>query len=166
MFAPPFPTPVPVVSKVQWSTMSFGFGVGDFLAVLGLFERIAIELKNYRDAPAQFQNLSVELDLLQRTLMHVVQAQKDDQEDKQILEQIRAIVSHCHQPLQAFIDKLLSKERSLGHYRTARLNDVGIRMKWSIVTQKDVEELRKVMLSEMAAINMLLSVQQLSVQSC
>ncbi|KAH7556630.1 hypothetical protein BM1_06064 [Bipolaris maydis] len=142
--------------------MSFGFGIGDLLAVLGLFERIATELKNYRDAPAQFQNLSVELDLLQHTLKHVIQTQTDDQDNKQIHEQIRAIVNHCHQPLQAFIDKLLSKERSLGHYRTARLNDVGIRMKWSMVTQKDVEELRKVMLSEMAAINMLLSVQQLT----
>ncbi|EUC45948.1 hypothetical protein COCMIDRAFT_25927 [Bipolaris oryzae ATCC 44560] len=142
--------------------MSFGFGTGDFIAVLGLFERIAIEIKNYRDAPAQFQNLSIELDLLQRTLMHVVQTQTDDQEDKQVLERIRAIASHCHQPLQGFIDKLLSKERSLGHYRTARLNDVGIRMKWSMVTQRDIEELRKVVLSEMAAINILLGVQQLN----
>lgn len=141
--------------------MSFGFAIGDFIAVLGLFERIAIELKNYRDAPVQFQNLSVELDLLRSTLKHVLQAQSDDQDDIQVLERIRAIVNHCHQPLQAFIDKLRSKDCSLGHYRTARLNDLGVRMKWSMVTQKDVEELRKVMLSEMVAINMLLSVQQL-----
>lgn len=141
--------------------MSFGFAIGDFIAVLGLFERIAIELRNYRDAPARFQNLIVELDLLRSTLTHVLQAQTDDQNDKLIVERIRAIVTHCHQPLLAFVDKLRSRERSLGHNRTARLSDVGIRMKWSMVTQKDVEELRKILLSEMLAINMLLSVQQL-----
>ncbi|KAG7057883.1 transcriptional corepressor ssn6 [Colletotrichum scovillei] len=142
--------------------MSFGFAIGDFIAVLGLFERIAIELRNYRDAPARFQNLIVELDLLRSTLKHVLQAQTDDQSDELIVERIRAIVTHCHQPLLAFVDKLRSKERSLGHNRTARLSDVGIRMKWSMVTQKDVDELRKILLSEMLAINMLLSVQHLT----
>ncbi len=141
--------------------MSFGFAVGDFLAVLGLFERVAIELKGYRNAPSHFQQLSVELDLLRSTFTHVLQAETDQGTDKQIMERIRAIAIHCQGPLQAFIDKMKSKDRALGHYRTSRLNDVGIRLKWSMVTQKDVDELRKVILSEMVAINMLLSVQQL-----
>jgi hypothetical protein len=141
--------------------MSFGFAIGDFIAVLGLFERIATELRNFRDAPARFQNLIVELDLLRSTLAHVLQTQSDDESDKQIVERIRAIVTHCHQPLRTFLNKLQSKEGSLGHYRTARLSDVGVRMKWSMVTQKDIDELRKILLSEMVAINMLLSIQQL-----
>ena len=89
------------------------------------------------------------------------QAETDEETDRQVLERIRAIAMHCQRPLQAFIDKMKSKDRALGHYRTARLNDVGIRLKWSMVTKKDVDELRKVILSEMVAINMLLSIQQL-----
>ena len=47
--------------------MSFGYAVGDVITILNHFERVAIEVRNYRDAPQHFQQLSVELHLLQQT---------------------------------------------------------------------------------------------------
>ncbi|KAH7227566.1 hypothetical protein BKA60DRAFT_653925 [Fusarium oxysporum] len=41
--------------------MSFGYGVCDVIAVLGLCERVAIELRNYKDTPMQFQQLQTSL---------------------------------------------------------------------------------------------------------
>jgi hypothetical protein len=76
--------------------MSFQFAIGDFILVLGSFERIATELKDYYHAPVQFQNLSVELDLLRSTVKHVLEASTNDREYNQTLQRIRAIFNHCH----------------------------------------------------------------------
>ena len=142
--------------------MSFGFGTGDFLAALNLFERIATELRNYRDAPVRFRQLTVELELLRNTLLHVLHTEPANLSERENLDRIRAIIIHCYRPLQAFLDKMRSKEGSLGHFRTTRtLSNVSTRLHWSMIMQKDVDDIRKIILSQMTAINMLLSVQQL-----
>ena len=144
--------------------MSFGYGVGDVIAILGLFERVAIELRNYKQAPAQFQQLGAELDLLRNTLKYVLQLNADDPAERETLDRIRAITMHCLQPLQALADRMQTKESGLGHFRGARsISSIGTRLHWSMIAQKDVDELRKVVLSEMIAVNMLLSLQQLYV---
>ncbi|CAF3500620.1 unnamed protein product [Fusarium graminearum] len=143
-------------------TMSFGYAVGDVIAVLGLFERIAIELRNYKDAPVHFQQLRAELDLVHSTLKHVLSLESDCKEELQTLEQIRAIVIHCSQPLQAMVNKMRSKESSLGHFKSTRnLGAIGERLHWSMIAQGDVDSVRKMIMSQMAAINILMSVQQL-----
>jgi hypothetical protein len=90
--------------------MSFGYVIDDVIAVLGLFERVAIELRNYKDAPMHFQQLRAELDLVHSTLKHVLSLEPDCIEELQTLEKIRAIVVHCSQPLQAMVNKMRSKE--------------------------------------------------------
>ncbi|KAL2682390.1 hypothetical protein Neosp_006840 [[Neocosmospora] mangrovei] len=60
-------------------------------------------------------------------------------------------------------DKMRTKEGNLGHFRTTRsLSSIGTRLHWSMVAQSDVDGFRKTIMSEMAAINILLSVQQLT----
>ncbi|KAF4437391.1 hypothetical protein F53441_13068 [Fusarium austroafricanum] len=143
--------------------MSFGCAVGDVIAVLGLFERIAIELRNYKDAPTHFQQLRAELDLVHSTLKHVLSLDPECEEELQTLEKIRAIVMHCSQPLQAMVGKMRSKDGSLGHFKTTRsLSAIGTRLHWSIIAKSDVDSLRQVVMSQMSAINILLSVQQLT----
>jgi hypothetical protein len=135
---------------------------GDVIAILGLFERVAVELRNYKDAPAHFQHLGVELDLLRSTLRHTLQLQPENDDERQVLSKVGAIATHCLQPLQAMADKMRSKESSLGHFRTTTcLVNIGTRVHWSLIARKDVDELRKVILAEMVAINILLSTQQL-----
>lgn len=51
--------------------MSFGYGIGDVIAVVNLFERIAQEVQNYRDAPPHFQQLGAELSLLSEPLSNL-----------------------------------------------------------------------------------------------
>jgi hypothetical protein len=86
--------------------MSFGLGVGDALAVLGLFERIAIELRNYKSAPAHFQQLGAELDLLQSAIRHVLRVVPHTLHDRQTIERVRAIVMHCLPAVQTLMDKM------------------------------------------------------------
>ncbi|KAI1073290.1 hypothetical protein LB507_010811 [Fusarium sp. FIESC RH6] len=147
--------------------MSFGYAVGDVIAVLGLFERIAIELRNYKDAPMHFQQLRAELDLVHSTLKHVLSLEPDCKEEHQTLEQIRAIVLHCSAPLQGMVNKMRSKESSLGHFKSSKtLSNIGERLHWSMIAQGDVDSLRKIIMSQMASVNILLSVQQLFAYAC
>lgn len=143
--------------------MSFGFAVGDVIAAVQLFERVAIEVHNYRDAPQHFQQLGSELHLLQRALQRLLQVEPNDEDEREQLEQIRAIALHCHQPVQAFIDKMRPNSSSLGHVSSSRtLSTIRCKLHWSLVTRGDVDELRKVIMSDMVATNMLLAIQQLS----
>ncbi len=142
--------------------MSFGYAVGDVIAVLGLFERIAVELRNYKNAPAHFQQLGVEIDLLQSAIRHALRLIPQNDAHRQTLERVRAIVAHCLPPLQALIGKMRSKESSLGHFRTSRsLSNIGTRIHWSMIAKQDVDEVRVTIMSEIAAINMLLIAQSL-----
>ena len=142
--------------------MSFGYAIGDIVALLSLFERVAIEVRNYQNAPRHFQQLAAELKLLQTTLHRLLQIEPSDEEEKQQLECTRAVAIHCSLPLQAFVAKMRPKEPILGHRRSAgTLSTIGTRLHWSLVTRRDVEELRSVVLAGMTAINISLGMQQL-----
>ncbi|KAK3295832.1 uncharacterized protein B0H64DRAFT_156060 [Chaetomium fimeti] len=102
---------------------------GEIIAILGLFERVVIELRNYHDAPAHFQNLRAELDLLRSALRHALQLRADSDEERQMLDKVAAIAMHCLQPLQAMADKMRTKESSLGYFRTSKsLVNIGTRL--------------------------------------
>ncbi|KAF5581799.1 hypothetical protein FPCIR_9907 [Fusarium pseudocircinatum] len=113
------------------------------------------------DAPAQFQQLRAELDLLRGTLKLILSLEPECDAERDLLEQIRAIVIYCAQPLQSMADKMRSKETSLDHFKaTASLRSIGTRLHWSMVGLDEVQELRKAFMSQMAGINVLMSVQQ------
>ena len=136
--------------------------VGDAIAILNLFERVVLELRNYRDAPSHFQQLSTELDLLSSTLRHASQLRPSNEDERKTLEKVGAIARACLIPIQDLADKMRTKEGSLGHYRTTRsLASIGTRLHWSLISRKDIDGLRTTILSEMLAINMLLSTLQL-----
>ena len=41
--------------------MSFGIGIGDVLAILRVFDCVAVEVRNYRDTPLHFTHSGAEL---------------------------------------------------------------------------------------------------------
>lgn len=138
--------------------MSFGIGVGDVFAVLGLIEKVAGEIKNYRSAPRHFQQLQAELDLLHSTIQYVLRIDPSTPEEDKALDLIRAVALHCNQPLQAFVLKLRGHERVLGHHRiSAGFGAIGTRLHWSMIGRKDVDDLHKVLVPEIMAISVLLS---------
>ena len=148
--------------------MSFGFAIGDFIAVLNTLERVAIEVRAYRDAPTHFQELASELHLFKRALSRLQEIEPDHEDEKDRLEHLRAMALHCQQPLLTFIEKMRLKESSIGlsHQRKAMtLSTIGSRLHWSLVTRKDVDELRRVVMGGMTMINMMLGFQQLSVDT-
>ncbi|KAF3070200.1 hypothetical protein CFAM422_006759, partial [Trichoderma lentiforme] len=147
------------------STISYAYGyaISDLTAVLGLFERVAIELRNFKNAPAHFQQLGAEIDLLQNAMRHAVRLIPQNDSHRETLERVRAIVMHCLTPLQALVNKMRTKESSLGHFRTSKsLSNIGTRIHWSMIAKQDIDEVRITITSETVAINMLLIAQSLA----
>ena len=139
--------------------MSFGFSVGDFLAFLNLVERVASEVRSYKDAPRHFQHLAFELAALHGTLQHVLRLESSDINESDSLQKIRAIALHCQQPIQSFRDKMYGFDQALGYYRTASTAlTLKRRLHWSMVKKSDAEELRECVASQMIAINVLIGV--------
>ncbi|KAL7954942.1 hypothetical protein V8C34DRAFT_327744 [Trichoderma compactum] len=75
------------------STMPYAYGhaISDLIAVLGLFERVAIELRNFKNAPAHFQQLGAEIGLLQNAMRHAVRLIPQNDSHRETLERVRAI---------------------------------------------------------------------------
>ncbi|PNP55823.1 hypothetical protein THARTR1_04043 [Trichoderma harzianum] len=140
---------------------AYGHAVSDVIAVLGLFERIAIELRNFKNAPMHFQQLGAEIDLLQNAMRHALRLIPQNDGHRETLERVRAIVMHCLTLLQALVNKMRLKESSLGHFRTSSLSNIGTRIHWSMIAKQDIDEVRMTVSSETVAINMLLTAQSL-----
>lgn len=77
----------------------------------------------------------------------------NDEDERGQLEQIRAIALHCRQPVQALIDRMRPSGISLGHVSSlGTLKTMSRRLHWSLITRGDVDELRKVIGSDVAII--------------
>ena len=103
--------------------MSFGFGVGDFLAV----SKLALKVYNvYKDAPSEFRSISDEAKSL-----HIIVEEHEGKfrntnlrsEDQQRLGEI---LQGCSNVLRD-LDELMSEYKSLGVPQGSRVRD---RLKW------------------------------------
>lgn len=99
--------------------MSFGVGIGDVVAIIQTFERVAKEIRSYRDAPAQFQQLGAGLYLLQQALQRLLQVNPVYEAEWQEMELIRAIVIYCHRHVQAFVENMGPFESAVGQVKSS-----------------------------------------------
>ena len=142
--------------------MSFGFAVGDFLAVTKLIVEISESLKDSTGSARQFQHLLLELDNLRHALHEVDKLTADG--PPELLTTITAInvtALSCRLPLAQFLEGIRKYEASLGLGCSAgKFKDMNMRVKWALGKQKAVDELRKELCAHVGSINMLLGLYQ------
>ena len=125
--------------------MSFGFGVGDFLAV----SKLAWDVYTaYKDAPEGFRNSSDEI----KSLHIIVDRNKNKFQDKALNSdeqvQLREILQGCTNVL-GDLDKLHTKYMSLGSAQGSSSQAID-RIKWS---QENISELRARLTSNTMLLN-------------
>ncbi|RPB21250.1 hypothetical protein L211DRAFT_790752 [Terfezia boudieri ATCC MYA-4762] len=125
--------------------MSFGFGIGDILAV----SRLALDVYSaYKDAPEDFRNISHEI----KSLHIIVDRHKDNFRDKTLNmdeeRQLREILQGCTNVLED-LDKLRIKYMSLGSAQGSSAQAID-RIKWS---QENIVELRARLTSHTTLLN-------------
>ena len=129
--------------------MSFGFGVGDFLAV----SKLAWDVYTaYKDAPEDFRNISDEI----KSLHIIVNRNKDRFQDKTLNSneqvQLRGILQGCMNVL-GDLDKLHTKYMSLGSAQSSSSQAID-RITW---TQENIAELRARLTSNTTLLNAFLA---------
>lgn len=127
--------------------MSFGYGVGDFLAV----GKLALKVYNvYKDAPAEFKDISDEIDSLQIILGQQDRAFQDGKLSTKQKEELGRILQGCKNVLKD-LDELMTKYQSLGAPQSSRAID---RLKWD---PEDVVKLRGRLTSNITLLNTFIS---------
>jgi len=129
--------------------MSYGYGVGDFIAV----SKLAWDVYNaYKDAPEDFKNISDEI----KSLHIIVDRHKNQFQDKTLTSdeqaQLREILQGCTNVLED-LDKLHIKYMRLGSAQGSTSQAID-RIKW---TQENIAELRARLTSNTTLLNTFIS---------
>lgn len=93
--------------------MSFGFSIGDFLAVGKLVAEIITSLQDAGGAKSDYQELIRELECLGKVLRRLDELQAQNSNTKS-LESIKYAALSCQRPLEDFLGKMKRYEDTLG----------------------------------------------------
>ena len=91
-----------------------GIGVDDFVIALKLVTQIIKALKGSERAYSEYQDITLELETLTRTLDHVGSSSYNSSISEKHANAIRGLVLNCNRPLEYFLDKIACFEASLG----------------------------------------------------
>lgn len=131
--------------------MSFGFSVGDFIAVGKLIADIVGSLRDVGGASSEYQELLRELDSLRRGLQCVEKLRSPDYDG------IKCAALVCRHPLEEFLQKVRKFEKSLGAGKSdGHIRDAVKKIRFSFGKSDDVRRLRDYLSLHMGSINMML----------
>jgi hypothetical protein len=137
--------------------MSFGFSVGDFLALATLIAEITNSLRDTGGARSDYQELIRELEGLDRALRHIDVLQSNGASQKN-LDSIKYAALSCRQPLEEFLGQIRAYELSLGIRHDANvLKSTAHKLSWSFGKKDRVRRLQSYLSVHVGTINMLLT---------
>lgn len=131
--------------------MSFGFSVGDFLAVIGLVTQLR---KDFSDAPSQLRDLSAELKTFSIVLQDTEVDLTANELDSRQLEALESTLTSAREflkDLQKFIDKNKEIPKSAGSKSTVNLKRIWKRLNFD---QRDVSKFRHQITSIISGLQM------------
>lgn len=137
--------------------MSFGFSVGDFLAVGSLINDIVCSLREAGGSKSEHQELVRELESLQQALSHLdkLQLGKSSQTS---LESIKYAAYSCRRPLEQFLGKIKKYEKSLGVWsQRSSLKSATDKLRWAFGEKDEIRKLQSYLNVHVGTINILLA---------
>ncbi|KAI0890777.1 hypothetical protein F4806DRAFT_371146 [Annulohypoxylon nitens] len=135
--------------------MSFGFGVGDFLAVGRLAAEIISSLKDSGGSRTEFQDLIRELECLQAALIHLDKLTKT--KTSEVLDAIKYAALSCRRPLEEFLYKIRKYETSLGtHSKRNSITAIIDTIKFPLAHKDEIQRLQTYLNVHIGTINILL----------
>ena len=136
--------------------MSFGYSVGDFIAVGKLTYEISECLQTTSSATEQFQELLRELKLLEAALRHLNKLGVVTPSSLTI-DSIECAALSCHKPLDDFLTKIQKYDAALGvRSQTTSVQRAKRKLQWTFTMQDDIKRLQTYLHTHVATINVLL----------
>ncbi|KAJ6032237.1 hypothetical protein N7540_002969 [Penicillium herquei] len=139
--------------------MSFGFSVGDFLAVGQLTVNIVASLRESGGAKTEYQDLIRELESLHYALQHLDKLQSKTGSSSS-LDSIKYAALSCRRPLEEFLGKIQRYNRSLDVWAKNETNAIKgtlDKVRWAFGQKDEIQKLQSYMNVHVATINMLLA---------
>ncbi|KAH6845649.1 hypothetical protein B0I37DRAFT_380785 [Chaetomium sp. MPI-CAGE-AT-0009] len=141
--------------------MSFGFSVGDFLAVIELVHDLAVALSDGRGSSVKFQGLVQELYSLERAMVEIKNLQVPAELEPRLWI-VQQAGSHCQTAINNFLRKGDVYMRCLSQRGTAKWwKDAFYKIKWAVYKADDVDELRASLRGHSMAMGLMLQLLQI-----
>lgn len=138
--------------------MSFGFSVGDFIAVAELITNITNSLRDAGGSKSEYQELVRELEYLQSALQHLDRLGSSKSSSFTTLDSIKCAALSCRNPLQEFLRKSEKYDKSLGVRGTNRgFRATTDKLRWSFGHKAEVCKLQNYLNVHVGTINILLA---------
>ncbi|KAI1779496.1 hypothetical protein F4818DRAFT_142464 [Hypoxylon cercidicola] len=136
--------------------MSFGFSVGDFLAVGKLVTEIISSLKDSGGSRTDYRDIFRELECLRAALVHLDKLTGTG--TSQDLTAIKYAALSCRRPLEEFLGRIRKYDRSLGiQSRGSSIKVVIDKIRFPIAHKDDVQRLQAYLSVHVSTVNMLLA---------
>ena len=141
--------------------MSFGFAVGDFLAVIELVHDLAVALSGSHGSGSKFKGLIQELYSIERVMVEIKSLQTPV-----VLESNLGMIQQAALQCQAAITDFLQRNDGYMHH----LGQTGsnrwwkgafFKIKWAVYKTDEVEELRACLRSHSIAMSLMLQILQM-----
>jgi hypothetical protein len=137
--------------------MSFGFSVGDFVAVGKLIVEIISSLQTIGGAKSEYQELIREFESLNAALRHLDRLDHGATHS-QIIGSIKYTALSCRVPLEDFLTKIKKYDRSLGLWsQSSRIKTVPDKVRWSFGRNDEIRRLQTYLNVHIGTINILLA---------
>lgn len=139
------------------SLMSFGFSVGDFVAVGKLAIEIATSLQAIGGARSEYQELVRELRSLDAALCQLDRLDSGAGPSQHV-SSIKCVALSCRHPLEEFLAKVKKYEKSLGTWsRPSVVSSATHKLRWTFGHSDDVKRLQTYLNVHIGTINILLA---------
>jgi hypothetical protein len=137
--------------------MSFGFSMGDFLAVGKLILDITNTLGDAGGSKSEYQELLRELESLNHALKHLDKLPANTRCSS--LESIKYTALTCRLPLEQFLGKIQKYDRSLGIWagEANPVKNTADKLKWAFREKDEINKLQSYLNMHIGTINMLLA---------
>jgi hypothetical protein len=136
--------------------MSFGFSVGDFLAVGKLITDITNSLREAGGSKSEYQELLRELESLNHALKHLDNLPTNGASAN--LESIKYASLSCRRPLEQFLRKIEKYEKALGIWGGANpIKKTADKLRWAFGEKDEVTKLQSYLNIHIGTINILLA---------
>jgi hypothetical protein len=137
--------------------MSFGFSVGDFVAVGKLVGDIISSLQSVGGARSEYQEVMRELDSLNKTLQHLDRLGHDGTSSN-VVDSLKFTALSCRIPLEDFLAKVKKYEKSLGPWsRPQIVQAVTGKLGWTFRRKDDINRMQAYLNMHIGTINILLT---------
>lgn len=137
-------------------TMSFGFSVGDFIAVGKLITDISNSLRSCGGSRSEYQELLRALEALHHALHHLDKLQAPP--SCTALDSIKYAALSCQVPLQQFLGKMKPYDSTLGiRARGKTLKSTIDKVWWGLGKKDEIQSLEKYLNIHIGTINILLA---------